>query len=236
MVTVYCEKGYTIGFIAKELSLEEFQTHLRLTSSSHFKPKKILSLVKDDDTNSTRQTLKDKIEAEIYALLQCKILMRGHRLGILAEAIATEFQYDNKRLTIFLKKDEDVSVCRLVRKLYEKFKTRIKVIEVKKPESIHANAARFLELSKLKMTLEDIFHPKEKKSVTPFLVTKYQQLNGIPLDSPHFSKSALSEISEEYLHYGPSTQQISMSSLPTLLFSMTPSRSLSLSLCHTQNC
>jgi hypothetical protein len=212
MVTVYCDRGFTIGFVSKEIFHDELQ--LKLSSNPNFNPKRIHSFLKDED-KSIQKTLFEKVNVEKFALSQCKILMRGHRLGVLAEAIATEFQFDNKRLTIYLNKQEEVSVCRLVRKLYEKFKTRIKVLEVDKPQLLRENAAKYLKLSKLDIELDEIFQTKNEKPAPPFLLTKYQQLNGInSIDSPNsFSKGSLCDISQEYLQYGPSTQQRSITFL-----------------------
>jgi hypothetical protein len=219
MVTVYCDRGFTIGFISKEIFYDELQLKLQSSSSSSgpggscsqlLKIKRIHSHLKDEN-KTIYKTLKEKINIEKFALSQCKILMRGHRLGVLAEAIATEFQYDNKRLTIYLNKQEDVSVCRLVRKLYEKFKTRIKVLEVEKPEILRDNAMKYLKLSKIDLDFDEIFQTKNEKQSPPYLLTKYQQLNGINSDS--FNSS---HISQDYLQYGPSTQQRSMYSLPPL--------------------
>lgn len=219
MVTVYCDRGFTIGFISKEIFHDEIQLKLQQSHSphshSHLKIKKIHSSVKDEN-QTIYKTLKEKMNIEKFALLQCKILMRGHRLGVLAEAIATEFQYDNKRLTIYLNKHEEVSVCRLVRKLYEKFKTRIKVLEIEKPELLLENAKKYLKLSKIDLEFDEIFQTKNEKQSPPFLITKYQQLNGIKSDFVN------SHISQEYLHYGPSTQQRSKISSPSFSVSSIP--------------
>jgi hypothetical protein len=212
MVSVPCERGYTIGFVAREILGDEL---LYKISDPSWKPKKIHTHLLDED-HSIKQTLKTKIDTENYALSHCKVLMRGHRSGSLAEVLATEFQYDNKRLTVYIKKFEDLSVCRLVRKLNEKFRTRISVVEVDNLEEIHARAMKYLSLSQLSVSEEKISNTNHcEKSSQSFLLMKYQQLNGTSsataaVHSSSSSSSCSSSIASDdesitldYQHYGP---------------------------------
>jgi hypothetical protein len=205
MVSVPCERGYTIGFVAREVYGDEL---LYKISNPSWKPKKIHTHLLDED-HSIKQTLKTKIDTENFALAHCKVLMRGHRSGSLAEVLGTEFQFDNKRLTVYLKKFEDLSVCRLVRKLNEKFRTRISVVEVDSLHEIEARALKYLSLSQLSVSAERISHGNSDKSSQSFLLMKYQQLNGMNCP-PSASSSASSvasasedDIAHDYQHYGP---------------------------------
>jgi hypothetical protein len=209
MVSVPCERGYTVGFISREVYGEELVKKLLNAS---WKPKKIHTHLLDED-NSVKQTLKTKIDTENFALSHCKVLMRGHKSGSLAEVLGTEFQYDNKRLTVFLKKFEDLSVCRLVRKLNEKFRTRISVVEVESYREIQDRALRYLSLSGLDVSYDRLANSHSEKNAQSFLLTKYQQINGTVSASSSVSEG---DIAQDYQTYGPYSNKRSRSSTPTL--------------------
>jgi hypothetical protein len=196
MVSVPCERGYTVGFVSREVYGEELMKKL---ANPSWKPKKIHTHLLDED-NSVKQTLKTKIDTENFALSHCKVLMRGHKSGSLAEVLGAEFQYDNKRLTVFLKKFEDLSVCRLVRKLNEKFRTRISVVEVESYREIQDRALRYLSLSGLDVSYDRLANSHSEKNAQSFLLTKYQQINGTVSASSSISEG---DISQEYQTYGP---------------------------------
>lgn len=193
MVSVPCERGYTVGFVAREVYGEEL---IKKQLNTNWKPKKIHTHLTDED-NSVKQTLKTKIETENFALSHCKVLMRGHKSGSLAEVLGTEFQYDNKRLTVFLKKFEDLSVCRLVRKLNEKFRTRISVVEVESYREMQDRALRYLSLSGLDVSYDRLANSHSEKNAQSFLMTKYQQINGTS------SPNGEGDITQDYQTYGP---------------------------------
>lgn len=213
MVSVPCERGYTIGFVAREVYEDEVMNRFATTN---WKPKKIHTHLFDED-NSIKQTLKTKIDTENFALSHCKVLMRGHRSGSLAEVLGTEFQYDNKRLTVYLKKFEDLSVCRLVRKLNEKFRTRISVVEVDSIHEMQERALRYLTLSQLDLTIDRLSNGNNEKTSQSFLLLKYQQLNGITTANGGGTGTACNIGSEDilvndYQHYGPFTNKKSTQS------------------------
>lgn len=171
-------------------------------ATPNWKPKKIHTHLLDED-GSIREALKTKIDTENFALSHCKVLMRGHRSGSLAEVLATEFQYDNKRLTVYLKKYEDLSVCRLVRKLNEKFRTRISVVEVNSHHDIEERALRYLSLSRLNLSFDQMSTANSEKTSQNFLLMKYQQLNGMSTPSVRNED----EIAHDYQNYGPFNQK-----------------------------
>lgn len=71
-----------------------------------------------------------KVSAEKYAVSKAKLQLQGAKENEICEILDAEFQFDRKKLKVFIKKQNGVSVCRLVRKLYEIFKMRIKILEV----------------------------------------------------------------------------------------------------------
>mmetsp|Transcript_23995 Transcript_23995/g.24584 ORF Transcript_23995/g.24584 Transcript_23995/m.24584 type:complete len:428 (-) Transcript_23995:36-1319(-) len=172
MVIVHCDRGYNVGFIENEVNLEDFYSK---HPDRNQRPKKILSFLTDDD-QTIHKMLLSKIAAENYALNQCKTHIKGRKLSIFADTIATEFQFDRKKLTIYIKKYDDVSVCRLVRKLYETFKMRIKVLEVDSANTLHDIAWKYLEVSKLNIPFDEIFTFDLNSSTIPFLNTFSQPI------------------------------------------------------------
>jgi hypothetical protein len=197
MVTVQCERGYNIGFVDGEA----------LSDPENPPPKRILAKLMDED-NTLKEMLKLKIIAEKSALAQCRLHCKGHRLESFADSIAAEFQFDRKKLTVYLKKYEDVSVCRLVRKLYDTFKIRIKVLEVDDPEAMKELTKKYLDLSKLNVPLSDAFNFDLATSV---LSSKKQgKQNKSEKQTPGYSKSHLGKsqhLIPSLAQYGPQAKQ-----------------------------
>jgi hypothetical protein len=193
MVTVQCERGYNIGFVDGE----------SLSDPENPPQKRILAKLLDED-NTIKDMLKFKIIAEKNALVQCRLHCKGHRLGSFADSIAAEFQFDRKKLTVYLKKYEDVSVCRLVRKLYDTYKMRIKVLEVDDPETMKELTKKYLDLSTLNIPLSDAFNFDPATSV---LSSKNQgKQNKSEKQTPTYSKSHLGQsqhLIPSLVQYGP---------------------------------
>lgn len=219
MVVVQCDRGYHVGFVNREVELEEIPIG---TLDGSIQPKKIICYLPDED-QMVINLLQSKIAAENYALTQCKILTKGRRLGILADTISAEFQFDRKKLTIYIKKYDDVSVCRLVRKLYDIFKMRIKVLEVDSANILHDFALRYLSLSKLNVSFVDVFN--FNLSSAPFLSTQYNSTltNHHPKHDyhrqknyqQHFAQGDSSHLSRKQLFQPVTTAPISHYPLPS---------------------
>lgn len=168
---VNCERGCNVGFVDHEIDINE----LTDTNEEDLRSKKILNCVLDED-QTIRNLLRNKISAENYALAQCKMHIKGRKLAIYSDIISTEFQFDRKKLTIYIKKYQEISVCRLVRNLYDTFKIRIKVLEVEDVNVLYDIAHKYHELSKLNLPFSDFFHFDLKESIGPlFLRPEHQQ-------------------------------------------------------------
>jgi hypothetical protein len=154
MVIIHNDRGYNIGFVLREALDHEIPLQANGVGGRGHKIRYVTTL--SDNGSKIRSILESKIEAEKYASYQCLLHIRGHRLSQLAEILTTEFQFDRKKLTVYLKKHEDVSVCRLVRKLYETFKMRIKVIEVDCFEEFQQTLLTYLETSRLEVSFEEL--------------------------------------------------------------------------------
>lgn len=203
MVIVSSSGGSNIGFITHEVDPYEFQS-LAQRDGLHFPPKKILSKLKDGD-ETIRNILCHKISTENYALNKCKWIMKGHRTGILIDVFATEFQFDNKKLIVYLKKHENVSVCRLVRKLFEIFKMKIKIVETTQIETLYRCAMQYLNISRLEVSFDEIFHPVPDLSVPP-QTTKSAATYATPTasyDNNYHEKENNSHISPKTQSYCP---------------------------------
>lgn len=153
MVLVTCERGYNIGFVSREVGINEF---VEINQNNSLPPKKIISHLHDED-KTIRKMLIDKIAGESYVLAQCKSHVKGRKLGVFSDIVSTEFQFDRNKLMVYIKKYEDVSVCRLVRKLYDTFKIRIKVYEVENTQILYDMALKYHELSKLDLPVKELF-------------------------------------------------------------------------------
>jgi hypothetical protein len=159
MVIVHCDRGYNIGFVNRELDAHE----LMIITTTHFKPKKILSDLPHKD-EKIYEMLSTKVSAENLALEECRAHCQGRKIGALTDILGAEFQFDRKKLTIFVKLYQPVSVCRLVRKLYDTFKMRVKVLEVESIDEMEERAKRYLQLSELDLNLVDLF---DRSVLTP---------------------------------------------------------------------
>jgi hypothetical protein len=152
MVIIHNDRGYNIGFVCQEVMNPD------LSSLEDGTKKKMMFLTTLPDRGSKiRSILESKIDAEKFASYQCLVHTKGHRLSQFAEILTTDFQFDRKKLTVYVKKDEKlVSVCRLVRKLYETFKMRIKVIEIDSIDVFQQRLSTYLQKSQLEVSFEDL--------------------------------------------------------------------------------
>jgi hypothetical protein len=152
MVIVHCDRGCNIGFVNRELDSNELMN----LSTAQIKPKKILADLPHKDEKIC-EMLTTKVSGENLALAECRAHCQGRKIGALTDILGAEFQFDRKKLTIFIKLYQPVSVCRLVRKLYDTFKMRVKVLEIDSIDEIDEKAKRFLELSELDIPFVDLF-------------------------------------------------------------------------------
>jgi hypothetical protein len=111
-----------------------------------------------ENLSEIKEMIKSKINAENAALAKCREFCSGRRIGLYVETISTEFQFDRKKLTIFIKKTGEVSVCKLVRKLYDAFKMRISVEEVPSMECVKETIQKYLDLSQLGVPVEEVLN------------------------------------------------------------------------------
>jgi hypothetical protein len=151
-VTVECEKGYDIGLISRELFLG-----VDITEESLLNLYPILSKVNEEKV-TMEELLKSKISAENESLGLCRSYCHGRKVGTFLEVISTEFQYDHKKLTLYVTKSGEVSVCKLVRKLFDSFHTRICVEEIQSVEEIIHATQRYLELTHLPLPFHDVYY------------------------------------------------------------------------------
>lgn len=154
MVIIHNDRGYNIGFVSKEIHNPDVSL---LEDANGMKKKMMFLTTLPDHGSKIRSILESKIEAEKFASYQCLIHTKGHRLSQFAEILTTDFQFDRKKLTVYVKRDEKLlSVCRLVRKLYETFKMRIKVIEIDSIEIFQQRLSTYLQKCQLEVSLEDL--------------------------------------------------------------------------------
>ena len=174
MVLVTSEHGYNIGFIVREFisSFENFP--LQHEDGTTFNAKSIIiNLIPNETNQIIYQMLIKKIEIENYAFNQSIYYMIGRPIGQYSEIIGTEFQFDRKKLTIYLKFYQEVSVCYLVRRLHDLFKMRVKVIKIDSPEVLYDRTRRYLLISKLPISLYDIY----KKDIQEMNPLSFKQNN-----------------------------------------------------------
>jgi hypothetical protein len=150
-VTVECEKGYDIGLISRELF-----PGIDITEEGMLNLYPILGKV-NEEKGTMEELLKSKIIAENESLGLCRNYCHGRKVGTFLEVISTEFQYDHKKLTLYVTKSGEVSVCKLVRKLFDSFHTRICVEEIQTIDELVMATQRYLELSRLPLPLYDVF-------------------------------------------------------------------------------
>lgn len=195
MVLVQSDQGVDIGFVVGERTINQLPD--TNNDGTAYTPKIILPQHLIDTDETLNDLLQKKIVAENYALAQCKIQMNGHRLGENAEAFVTEIQFDRKKLTVYMKKYHNVSVCRLVRRLFERFKMRIKVLEVESVDILHERVWRYLHLSKLNIPFHEFFRPTLEENSCSFLLDKIPQFNCSP-ESESFLSYQISPL--QHLH------------------------------------
>jgi hypothetical protein len=150
-VSVECEKGYDIGILSRELYLEIDLDEQTITTLYP-----IIGKV-EDETNQMEELLRSKILAENESLALCRNYCHGRKVGSFLEVIATEFQYDHKKLTLYVTKSGEVSVCKLVRKLFDSFHTRICVEEIASVDSVIIAAQRYLDLSNIQLAFSEVY-------------------------------------------------------------------------------
>jgi hypothetical protein len=147
-VIVQADHGYNAGFVDHEILLPDPDVNLTQVP-------RILSQLTDEDY-TIRGMLKSKICDENYALDQCKLQIQGKKLAVYSEIISTEFRFDRKKLFIYVKKYAEVSVCALVRSLFDLFHVRIKVLEVENANAIRDMMLRYHDLAQLNLSLGQI--------------------------------------------------------------------------------
>jgi hypothetical protein len=188
-VAVQSGKGYNVGVVS-----QVFPADLLL---SHHSPRDIkwqLILHKlTDDRQSLEEMLSAKITFENDALARCRHYCSTHRIGNFIRPIAAEFQFDRKKLTIYVMKTGDASVCKLVRKLFDSFKIRISILDIESPELARHYAVKYLNLSGINLSLNTVFMDP---SIIPY-VPPTQQLGKSKAASLHQS---LSQYSAESLN------------------------------------
>jgi hypothetical protein len=151
-VSVECEKGYDIGILSRELFPETDHLDEQIISTLY----PILGKV-EDEKNNMEELLRSKIIAENESLGLCRNYCHGRKVGSFLEVIATEFQYDHKKLTLYVTKSGEVSVCKLVRKLFDSFHTRICVEEINSVDLVITAAQRYLELTQINLNLSEVY-------------------------------------------------------------------------------
>jgi hypothetical protein len=147
--------------------------------------------------------LKSKISAENAALSRCREFCSGRRISLYVETISTEFQFDRKKLTIYLKRSGEISVCKLVRKLYDAFKMRISVEEVSAIEPMKEMIGKYLDLAQLDLSVMEVLNYQP-------MVSSYvpAPLPSVPV--PHMAPLLVPHIKQNY--WSPSSSVSSFSS------------------------
>jgi hypothetical protein len=147
-----------------------------------------------DDRLVIEEMLSAKITFENDALARCRHYCSTHRIGNFIRPIAAEFQFDRKKLTIFVMKAGDASVCKLVRKLFDSFKIRISILDIESPELARHYAMKYLNLSKISLPLDAVYLDP---AIIPY-VPPTQQLGKSKAAS---LQQSLSQYSSENLHH-----------------------------------
>jgi hypothetical protein len=150
-VAVQCGKGYNVGAVSCAIPSD---VEVPLKEST--KHQKILNKLSEDKA-AIEQMLRNKVLAENNALTLCRSFCRGHRIGSFVDAIAAEFQFDRKKLTVYVMKTGDASVCKLVRKLFDSFKMRISILDIESVEKARQLAMEYLHYTKLNLDIREVF-------------------------------------------------------------------------------
>jgi len=195
-VTVQCEKGYDMGIISRKLI-----SGVDIDPYTFVNSYKILSKV-EDDKKTIEDLLYSKIIAENEALTLCRNYCHGRKVGSLLEVVTTEFQYDHKKLTIFVKKIAEVSVCKLVRKLFDSFHTRICVEEIYSVDPIISTAETYLSLTGIPLTLNDVYFDSTRMPPQEGKNNKAKK-NGPRTQNGYTQSGANSSLLSALHHYRP---------------------------------
>lgn len=152
MVAVSCDGGSDIGYVSREIPFDEIQP---LIDQGRAPSYRILSNINDtDDTISNM--LKDKISIEEKYFVKCQGILRGHRSSSFLEIYATDCRFDKKELFVYLKRSEEYSYCRLVRRLFGSLKMKITVVECDLDVLLNCGE-KYLSLSKFNLTHLDLY-------------------------------------------------------------------------------
>mmetsp|Transcript_5028 Transcript_5028/g.5122 ORF Transcript_5028/g.5122 Transcript_5028/m.5122 type:complete len:402 (-) Transcript_5028:369-1574(-) len=165
-VIVQADRGHDVGVVSR---LVEFE--VSLVDEDH----EIVSVVPKDEY-PVRVMLQDKVIAQNQALEICRNKCVELLISTHIEVIATEFQFDRKKLTIYIQFQGDVSVCRLVRKLYDIFKVRVKVIDIHNPHLLYNRTMKYLHASKLDVPFSNIYKKESLQNIRSEFRLKKAQL------------------------------------------------------------
>lgn len=159
LVVVDADRGYDVGVISRPLP-SHFDS-VQLSSSA-----KIISKL-DDQDGIIKEMLLKKINLENKALIFARNSCFELNVTHLLHVVGTEFQFDKKKLIVYYQKlQPDVSLCKLIRKLYGVFKMRIWMENITidtDGESLNMlsmfqpNALKYLELTSLPLSQDDVY-------------------------------------------------------------------------------
>jgi len=181
-VAVQSGKGYNVGVVSRIVPSDTIVTF------RENKTQQILNKL-TDDRSTIEEMLRAKITFENDALARCRHYCSTHRIGNFIRVIAAEFQFDRKKLTIFVMKAGDASVCKLVRKLFDSFKIRISILDIESPELARHYAIKYIQLSGINLPLNSVYLDP---SIIPY-VPPTQQLGKSKSSSLQQSLSQFSE-------------------------------------------
>jgi hypothetical protein len=159
VVIVPADRGYNIGVIL----------HLCQPSGEEWgAAEQIISVIPSHDSNR-QSMIVEKVMSEKNAMEFCLQKSRDLFLDGSIFIISVEFQFDRKKLTVYYKKSEDVSLCKFIRKLYNAFKMRIWMELVDSSADVdhyRSITRRYLNLVGLSFPVEAIF-PEHGEYVAP---------------------------------------------------------------------
>lgn len=151
--------GSNIGFIYREVN--EYEIHQLNTQERMIIPSKnILSIVKDSD-KTIQDILANKLEQERQALERCReIIGDSSDTDWIIHVFATELQFDNRRLTIFLQQHDGFSLeDRILYELTQNFRMNIKIVYVTSFEKLQENELKYMAISRLNVAKESCYLP-----------------------------------------------------------------------------
>jgi hypothetical protein len=155
-IIVQADRGHDIGVVNHLLHSDEIPIHQSTDGTNE-----IISVVPKDEF-PVRAMLQDKVIAQNQALEICRNKCVELLISSQIEIIATEFQFDRKKLTLYYKKHSDVSVCKLIRKLYNIFKMRIWM----EPIDVELSNDSFGDITTKFLSLGQITIPAQEKLST----------------------------------------------------------------------